>query len=108
LIDFQKKYPSAVILSLDYNMTKNGLYELNCYRLNKNLMELVDLIEIEEDEPNIFKKFTTSDNLLTRLNFTIGKDIFSIVSKLTERQEKATNENILHQNIDKVNIIKRV
>jgi hypothetical protein len=106
-INFQKKYPSAVILSLDYNMTKNGLYDLACYRLNKNLMDLVDLIEIEEDEPNILKKYTTSENLLTRLNFKIKKDIFTIVSKFTEKQEKEVIEK-LPQNIDKVNMFKRM
>jgi hypothetical protein len=112
LIEFQKKYPSAVFINYDRSMTQNGLYDLNCYRLNKSLMDLVDLIEIEENEPNILKKFTPSDQLTTRLNFRIKSDIFSMVSKLTDDQEVSdahtSKERELKLNVDKANIFRRL
>jgi hypothetical protein len=108
LINFQKTYPNAVILNMDINMTKNGLYDLECYRLSKNLMDLVDLIEVEEDEPNIFKKFTTSEQLLTKLNFTIKNDVFSLVSKLTPQQLENKNESDLKINQEKINNLRRM
>jgi hypothetical protein len=93
LIDFQKHFPNAIILFFDYNLSKTDSYAFECFRIHKNLMELVDLIDIEEDEPDIFKKFVSSDDILQRINFTISEDVYSLFTSLSETKHEKTPSN---------------
>lgn len=87
MIEFQKKFPNAVFLFLDYNLYKVNNYAFQCFRIHKSLMSSVDLIDIEEDEQDIFKKFSVSNHLIQNLNFSLSEDVHSIFTNLLDEKE---------------------
>jgi hypothetical protein len=101
-IEFQKKFPNAIVLFLDYDLLKSNSYPFKCFRINKSLMELVDIIEVEEEGADIFKKFTTSEEILKQLNFSIVEDVQSLFAVLANRNEtEGEFEEVEDKNISK-------
>jgi hypothetical protein len=107
-IDFQKNNPNAVFIYFDYNLSQGDNYSFYCYRLNQKLMDLNELMEIEENEPNIFKKFSTSDDLITKLNFKINFDLFTSFTTITEKYSKGDKDNIFRNYVEKNNLFSRM
>lgn len=108
-VDFQRNNPNAVFLYFDYNLSKGNNYSFYVYRLSQNFMDMVELMEIEETEPNIFRKFSTSDDLITKLDFTIKNDIFSFSTNFSESIHKEKELDELYKNyVEKENLYNRM
>lgn len=93
-IDFQKRFPNAVILFLDYSLFKAGNYAFQCFRINPKLMNIVDQLEIEDDQADIAKKFVASSDLLKNLNFTLIEDAYSLFSSLVDVNYENSNKEV--------------
>ena len=76
--DFQLKFPNAVFIFFDYSLYINGDYPFSCFRISKNLIEMLDKMDIEEDQMDITKKFFASEDLFKNLNFTLIEDELSL------------------------------
>ena len=100
LIDFQKTFPSAVVLNYYNNFFKSSNYSFDCYRVDKTFMEKIELIQVEEDDPNIFKKFTRHNEILKRLDFELINDVHTVLGHLTNKTESADMEEIVSENKD--------
>jgi hypothetical protein len=108
-IDFQRNNPNTVFLYFDYNLSKGNNYSFYCYRLNQKFMDMVELMEIEEAEPNIFRKFCSSADLITKLNFTIENDVFSFSNTLSEQAQKEKESEELYKTyLEKNNLYNRM
>jgi hypothetical protein len=108
-VDFQRNNPNAVFLYFDYNLSKGNNYSFYCYRLNQKFMDMVELMEIEETDPNIFKKFSISDDLITKLNFTLKNDVFSLSTTFSEHTQKEKESNELFKRyVEKDNLYNRM
>ena len=63
-------------------------------------MEKIELIQIEEDDPNIFKKFTRHDEILKKLDFELINDVHTILGHLTNKSEIYDISEIVSENKD--------
>lgn len=96
LIAFQKKFPNAVVLTVDYGMLKTHAYPFKLWRLHKTLMDTVDLLDIQDEGTpvDIFKKFIPTKETLKELNFTIEDDVYSFYSSLVPKETEEKKENL--------------
>ena len=107
-IDFQRNNPNAVFLYFDYNLSKGNNYSFYCYRLNQKFMDMVELMEIEETDPNIFKKFSNSSDLITKLNFTIQNDVFSLSTTFSSQDREKESTELYNKYVEKDNLYNRM
>jgi hypothetical protein len=107
-IDFQRNNPNAVFLYFDYNLSKGNNYSFYCYRLNQKFMDMVELMEIEETDPNIFKKFSSSSDLITKLNFIIHNDVFSLSTTFSSQDREKESTELFNKNVEKNNLYNRM
>ena len=65
-------------------------------------MEQIDRIQIEEEDHNIFRKFTKQNNILQKLDFEIINDVHMILGNMINKTiEDNSNENdIVSDKID--------
>jgi len=63
-------------------------------------MEKVELIQVEEDDPNIFKKFTRHHEILKKLDFELINDVHTVIGLLTNKTETDDMEEIVSENKD--------
>ena len=104
-LEFQKSFPNCVIIAVDINMKNALMYPFKCYRIDKALMEKIDMYEIEEDinitpstieefYNNFFKRFSFGPEILKELKFKIIEDDKRLFKVLADkRYMKNTNEN---------------
>ena len=100
LIDTQKLFPSTVVLTYFNNFYKSSNYSFDCYRLDKHFMEKIDLIQVEEDDPNIFKKFTKFNDIVQKLDFQIIDDVHSILGNMINKTVENNLSLIVDENRD--------
>merc|ERR1712004_239150 len=75
-------------------------YSFDCFRLDKHFMEKIDLIQVEEDDPNIFKKFTKYNDILQKLDFEIINDIHTILGNMVNKTFENNMSDISSENKD--------
>lgn len=63
-------------------------------------MEKIDHIQVEEDDPNIFKKFTKFNDILSKLEFEIINDVHSLLGNMINKTVEDNIENIVIENKD--------
>jgi len=100
LIDCQKLFPSTVVLNYFNNFYKSSNYSFECYRLDKHFMDKIDLIQVEEDDPNIFKKFTKYNEILQKLDFEIINDVHYILGNMINKTVDDNISEIVEENKD--------
>lgn len=98
LIDSQKLFPSAVVLNYYNNFYKSSNYSFDCYRIDKHFMEKIDLIQVEEDDPNIFKKFTKYNDILQKLDFEIINDVHTILGNMINKTVEDDMTELVSEN----------
>ena len=102
MIDFQKTFPSAIVLNYYNNFYKSSNYSFECYRLDKTFIEKIDLIQVEEDDPNIFKKFTRHNEILKKLDFELINDVHTVLGHLINKTESNDINEIVSENKDQM------
>ena len=100
LIDTQRLFPSNVVLNYYNNFYKSSNYSFECYRIDKHFMEKIDLIQVEEDDPNIFKKFTKFNDIMQKLDFEIINDVHSILGNMINKTVVDNMKEIVEENKD--------
>ena len=63
-------------------------------------MEKIDIIQVEEDDPNIFKKFTKYNEILKKLDFELCNDVHTILGNLINKTEINDISEIVSENKD--------
>jgi hypothetical protein len=63
-------------------------------------MEKIDLIQVEEDDPNIFKKFTKFNDIVQKLDFQIIDDVHSILGNMINKTVENNLSLIVDENRD--------
>jgi hypothetical protein len=101
-VDVQRKLPNSVILFLDYNLYKLKQFSFQCFRINHKFLETVNKLDIEEDEPDFFKKFILSKNLLTEVIITFSDDPQSIYFSLSAESENCDKKELDRKEKDDV------
>jgi hypothetical protein len=100
LIETQRLFPSTVVLNYFNNFYKSSNYSFECFRLDKHFMEKIDLIQVEEDDPNIFKKFTKFNDITQKLDFKIIDDVHSILGNMINKTSVDNMSLIVEENRD--------
>jgi len=85
-VDIGRKQPNAIVIFLDYKLYKLKQFGFQCYKINKTFLDSIRTLDIEEDETNFFKKFSSSKNLLVDLTMNIRDQPHSILSNLTNKE----------------------
>jgi hypothetical protein len=81
-LNFQQKFPNAVFIFVDFELLKTGNYGIQCFRINKSLMDIVDKLGIEEQQQNLSTKFITEEKFFKNLIFTLAEDVYSVFSSV--------------------------
>mgnify|MGYP006998187777 CR=1 FL=1 len=63
-------------------------------------MDKIDLIQVEEDDPNIFKKFTKYNEILQKLDFEIINDVHYILGNMINKTVDDNISEIVEENKD--------
>ncbi len=84
------------------NFFKSSNYSFECYRIDKTFIEKIELIQIEEDDPNIFKKFTQHNEIIKKLDFELINDVHTVLGLLTNKTETNDMEEIVYENKDQM------
>jgi hypothetical protein len=89
-LNFQQKFPNAVFIFVDFELIKTGNYGIQCFRINKSLMDISDKLGIEEEQQNLSSKFIPEEKFFKNLSFTLSEDVYSVFSSV------ANDEAITH------------
>jgi hypothetical protein len=96
-LDFQRKYPSSVILCFDYNLYISNQFSLKCFKFSSKILDLYNQLFILDDNPDIFKKFLSSSDILNELVITLKQEPYSLYSSISSNNsisnQTAKNEN---------------
>ncbi len=63
-------------------------------------MEKIELIQVEEDNPNIFKKFTRHNDILKKLDFELINDVHTVLGHMINKTETDDMGEIVSENKD--------
>ena len=116
--EFQKTFPNNVIILIDSSSLNVNTYPFKIFRMSKELMEKIDMIEIEENafllkkenidefyKNYIFKKLNPTIKIIEKLNFEIISDKGSLMKNLVEKNYDIKNliDDIESNSDDKLN-----
>jgi hypothetical protein len=93
ILNFQKKFPNAVIITIDYALIKCNNYGINCFRVNKSLMDTMDELDINNENNDIGKRFVSEKNLLKNLAFSLSDDVYTVFSTLSQSNDDQDKES---------------
>ena len=104
-IEFEKIFPNCVLIDFDINLYNSRVFPFKVFRISQKLIDLVNKVEIEEnlvaslskeDEfyDEIFKRFTSSEDMIEILNYEIEES----PKKLTKKEkEKLTGKKKIEE-----------
>jgi hypothetical protein len=117
-VEFQKTFPNNIIIMIDSSSLNINTYPFKIFRMSKELMDKIDMIEIEENaslskkenvdefyKNFIFKKLNPTLKLIEKLNFEIISDQGSLMKNLVEKNYDIKNliDEIESNSDDKLN-----
>lgn len=100
-MNFQQKFPNAVFIFVDYELLKTENYGIQCFRINKNLMDIVDKLGIEEDQQDISTKFIPYDKFFKNLSFNLIEDVYSVFSAVSNDESIKITDDKCEERKDK-------
>ena len=118
-IEFQKVFPNSVIISFDIDLYNAHVFPFKVFRISEHLIDLVTRIEIEENldaghnkendfYEEIFKTFTSSENMIENLEFSIKEKPQELFRTLVNKKDNKDyeDEDIQNTNFDENNNFK--
>ena len=118
-VEFQKTFPNSVIIMIDSSSLNVNSYPFKVFRMSKELMDKIDMIEIEENatslnkkenvdefyKNSIFKKLNPTIPLTQKLNFEVLSGVKNLMKNLTEKNYDLKNiiEDVESNSNDKLN-----
>ncbi len=117
-VEFQKTFQNNIIIMIDSSSLNVNVYPFKIFRMSKELMDKIDMIEIEENasllkkenvdefyKNSIFKKLNPTIKLIEKLNFEIISDKRSLMKNLVEKNYDIKNliDDIESNSDDKLN-----
>ena len=118
-VEFQKTFPNSVIIMIDSSSLNVNSYPFKVFRMSKELMDKIDMIEIEENatslnkkenvdefyKNSIFKKLNPTIPLTQKLNFEVLSSVKNLMKNLTEKNYDLKNiiEDVESNSNDKLN-----
>lgn len=68
-------------------------------------MDHIDLIQIEEDDQNIFKKFTKQNSIFQKLDFELINDVHTVLGNMINKSVENNFNDNPSQNKDHMNTL---